>query len=84
MTHTVRVHDRPVPLTRKEFELLTLLACHPGDVVGRRQILRQVWDDDDLTRSRTIDTHVNSLRRKLGSSDWVVTVRGVGFRLAEI
>ncbi|MFI9030947.1 response regulator transcription factor [Streptomyces sp. NPDC053560] len=82
-TRTVHLHGRPVPLTRKEFDLLLLLASRPGAVVTRRQILQQVWQDTDTPRSRTLDTHVNGLRRKLGSGDWIVTVRGVGFRLGQ-
>lgn len=70
-----------VPLTRKEFDLLRLLSSRPGTLFTRWQILSQIWHDTDIRRRRTIDTHVSSLRRKLGSSDWVVTVRGVGFKM---
>lgn len=80
-TRSVLLHGRPVPVTLKEFELLLLLASRPGTVVPRRQILQQVWQDTDVQRSRTIDTHVSSLRRKLGSGSWIITVRGVGFKL---
>ncbi|MEV6073830.1 response regulator transcription factor [Streptomyces sp. NPDC052069] len=80
-TREVRLDGRAVPLTRKEFDLLRLLSSRPGAVFTRRQILSQIWHDTDIRRSRTIDTHVSSLRRKLGSSDWVVTVRGVGFKM---
>ncbi|MFB4424416.1 response regulator transcription factor [Streptomyces sp. QL37] len=82
-TREVRLHGCLVPLTRKEFDLLQLLASQPGTIFPRRQLLQQIWHDTDVTRSRTIDTHVNSLRRKLGSSQWVLTVRGVGFSLSE-
>lgn len=81
-SRTVRLHGRAVPLAPKEYDLLELLASAPGDVVSRRYILQKVWHDSDIGRSRTIDTHVNSLRRKLGSRDWIVAVRGVGFRLS--
>ncbi|GAA2246467.1 MULTISPECIES: response regulator transcription factor [Kitasatospora] len=76
----VSVHGRPVELTRKEYDLLHLLASQPDAVVSRVQIERQVWGNAEVSRSRTIDTHVNSLRNKLGSGTWIVTVRGVGFR----
>jgi DNA-binding response OmpR family regulator len=76
----VRVNDRLVRLTRKEFDLLYLLASQPDKVVSRKEIMARVWDDSWASSSRTIDTHVNSLRNKLGASDWIVTVRGVGFR----
>lgn len=83
-TRSVLLHGRSVPVTLKEFELLLILASQPGAVVSRRQILQQVWQDTDIRRSRTIDTHVSSLRRKLGSANWIITVRGVGFRLGHV
>jgi len=82
----VRVGDRVVEMTRKEFELLYVLASGPGKIFTRAELLRRVWDYDvvesDVTplASRTIDTHVSSLRKKLGAPHWIVTVRGVGFR----
>ncbi|MEU1181687.1 response regulator transcription factor [Streptomyces sp. NPDC005820] len=75
------VEGQPVDLTRKEFDLLHLLASQPGTVIPRRQIMAQVWDDAWSPRGRTVDTHISSLRAKLGSSKWITTVRGVGFRL---
>jgi DNA-binding response OmpR family regulator len=75
----VTVGGVAVALTRKEFDVLFLLASHPGAVIPRRQLLQQVWGDS--WSRRTIDTHVSSLRGKLGASEWIVTVRGVGFRL---
>jgi DNA-binding response OmpR family regulator len=77
----LRLEGRRVDLTPKEFDLLYVLASQPGTTLPRRQLLRQVWDDEWSHRGRTIDTHVSSLRSKLGSSRWIVTVRGVGFRL---
>ncbi|MGV9558803.1 response regulator transcription factor [Streptomyces sp. NPDC003401] len=78
-SRTVTVDDEPVALTRKEFDLLHLLASRPDTVIPRKQLLQQVWGD--FWSRRTIDTHVSSLRGKLGGSGWVVTVRGVGFKL---
>ncbi|MER6824353.1 response regulator transcription factor [Streptomyces sp. AC04842] len=77
----IRLDDRTIEVTRKEFDLLYLLASRPGIVVTREQIMVQVWRDSRSVPGRTIDTHVSSLRSKLGSSDWIVTARGVGFRL---
>jgi DNA-binding response OmpR family regulator len=74
------VEGRRVELTPKEFDLLHLLASQPDTTFSRRQLMSQVWDDDSA-RGRTLDTHISSLRGKLGSSGWIVTVRGVGFRL---
>lgn len=82
----VRVGDRLVETTRKEFELLHLLAAEPDKLFSRAELLRRVWEYDGVgaevtpLASRTIDTHVSSLRKKLGSPRWIVTVRGVGFR----
>ncbi|CAL9655477.1 response regulator transcription factor [Streptomyces sp. enrichment culture] len=72
----------PINLTRKEFDLLLTLASRPGVVLTRKELMSRVWNDS-WTRGRTIDTHVNSLRSKLGSNNWIVTVRGVGFRFGE-
>nr|WP_280723442.1 response regulator transcription factor [Kitasatospora sp. MAA4] len=79
----LRVAGRRVDLTPKEFDLLYQLASQPGATLSRRQLLSRVWDDEWSSRGRTIDTHVSSLRNKLGSSRWIVTVRGVGFRIGE-
>jgi DNA-binding response OmpR family regulator len=83
-TREVWVDDRLVEVTRKEFELLYRLAERAGAVVSREQLMNEVWgcatpNTRFANASRTIDTHVNTLRRKLGSSDWIRTVRGVGF-----
>lgn len=82
-TREVWVSGRSVDLTRKEFDFLSLLAEEPAVVVPRRRVLAEVWDYDtpDVHSSRTVDTHVSSLRAKLGARDWIVTVRGIGFRL---
>jgi DNA-binding response OmpR family regulator len=74
----------PLDLTRKEFDLLLLLASRVDSVVSRRQIMAQVWEDTWSPHGRTVDTHVSTLRSKLGSYDWIVTVRGVGFRLGHV
>lgn len=80
-SRVVAVDGREVPLTRKEFDLLHLLASHPDTVIPRKQVLQQVWGD--LWSRRTVDTHVSSLRGKLGGTGWIVTVRGVGFKLGD-
>ncbi|MEU2395008.1 response regulator transcription factor [Streptomyces sp. NPDC007369] len=75
----VRLAGRQANLTRKEFDLLVALASRPGVVLTRKELMAQVWDDG-WSMGRTIDTHVNGLRTKLGCNSWIVTVRGVGFR----
>jgi DNA-binding response OmpR family regulator len=78
-TREVRLDGRRVEVTRKEFDLLFLLASHPDTVMPRKRLMKEVWGDS--WSRRTVDTHVSSLRGKLGASDWIITVRGVGFRL---
>ncbi|OLT48995.1 hypothetical protein BJF85_11180 [Saccharomonospora sp. CUA-673] len=83
-TRQVDVSGCPVELTRKEFDLLYLLASEPGVVFTRQQLMAELWDvpreySAAGKGSRTIDTHVSALRRKLGSAHWIYTVRGVGF-----
>ncbi|MFF1378854.1 response regulator transcription factor [Streptomyces sp. NPDC058308] len=77
----VRLGGRSIAVTRKEFDLLHLLAARPETVVTRDQLMREVWAGS--WSRRTIDTHVSSLRAKLGSREWIVTVHGVGFRIGQ-
>ncbi|MFF4652493.1 response regulator transcription factor [Streptomyces sp. NPDC001380] len=77
----VTVEGREVPLTRKEFDLLALLAQHPGVVYRREQIFSEVWRSGWEGNGRTLEVHVASLRAKLALPALVETVRGVGYRL---
>jgi DNA-binding response OmpR family regulator len=79
--HRVTVNGAEVALTRKEFDLLALLASDPGATRTREDILEQVWDAHWYGPTKTLDVHVATLRRKLGDPTLVETVRGVGFRL---
>jgi DNA-binding response OmpR family regulator len=72
----------PLPLTRKEFELLAVLAREPGAVVSRDRLIIEVWRTSWRGASRTLDVHIATLRSKLADRSLVETVRGVGFRLA--
>ncbi|GDY33513.1 response regulator transcription factor [Gandjariella thermophila] len=80
-TRTVTVAGRELSLTRKEFDLLALLAARAGTVVTRDAIVDQVWRVTWEAPSRTLDTHVAALRGKLGDAARIETVRGVGYRL---
>ncbi|QYX78362.1 response regulator transcription factor [Streptomyces akebiae] len=80
-TREVRLHDRPVNVTAKEFELLHTLAATPESVISRKELMARVWETGWADSSRTIDTHVRSLRAKLGTHSWIITVRGVGYRM---
>ncbi|MFB0633344.1 response regulator transcription factor [Streptomyces sp. AB3(2024)] len=80
-TRRVSVHGADVPLTRKEFDLLALLAQRPGVVFRREQIISEVWRTSWEGTGRTLEVHVASLRSKLGMPALIETVRGVGYRL---
>jgi DNA-binding response OmpR family regulator len=77
-----------VDLTAKEFEVLALLASHPGRVYGREQIMRHLWDGDFFGETRAADVHIQHIRRKIEPDPktprYVQTVRGMGYRFAEI
>ncbi|MCG8916937.1 response regulator transcription factor [Actinokineospora sp. PR83] len=76
----VSLHGAVVHLTRKEYDLLHFLAMRAGVVAERSEVLRTIWGGDLHVSSRTLDTHVSSLRRKLGR--WIcVTVKGYGLRI---
>ncbi|MEY4997053.1 MAG: hypothetical protein RLY59_457, partial [Actinomycetota bacterium] len=76
-----KVHDKPLDLTYKEFELLRFLATHPSRVFTREQLLSEVWGYDYFGGTRTVDVHVRRLRAKLGDMEQVIgTVRNVGYR----
>ncbi|MCT2590573.1 response regulator transcription factor [Streptomyces sp. N2-109] len=80
-TRQVSVDGRAVALTRKEFDLLALLAQRPGVVFRREQIISEVWRTSWEGTGRTLEVHVASLRSKLGLTALIETVRGVGYRL---
>lgn len=80
---SVDLEGVPVHLTRKEFDLLTMLAENAGVVCMRGHIIERVWDEHWYGPTRTLDVHVGSLRRKLGNACRIDTVRGVGFRMMD-
>ncbi|MFE3644704.1 response regulator transcription factor [Streptomyces sp. NPDC059169] len=77
----VSVAGTAVHLTRKEFDLLALLAQRPGIVFRREQIISEVWESRWDGAERTLEVHVASLRSKLRASALIEVVRGVGYRL---
>ncbi|MFI9823884.1 response regulator transcription factor [Streptomyces sp. NPDC052013] len=80
-TRQVSVNGSVVQLTRKEFDLLALLAQRPGVVFRREQIISEVWRTSWEGTGRTLEVHVASLRAKLRMPALIETVRGVGYRL---
>ncbi|UCF67104.1 MAG: response regulator transcription factor [Acidobacteriota bacterium] len=79
--HRIDLAGRPVSLTATEFRLLSFLAGRAGRVQSRDRLLAEVWGYSEGVDSRTVDTHVRRLRRKLGSeAERIETVIGVGYR----
>jgi DNA-binding response OmpR family regulator len=82
-----RFHDQPLDLRPREFDLLALLATHPGQVWTREALLRQVWGTDQNIDARTVDVHIRRLRAKLtaiaADADPIQTEWGVGYRWIE-
>jgi DNA-binding response OmpR family regulator len=77
-----RLDGRALPLTRKEYDLLELLARNAGEIVPRPTLLERVWGYHPEIRTRTLDVHIRRLRRKLGqySEQYIETIFGVGYR----
>ncbi|MBG87775.1 MAG: DNA-binding response regulator [Verrucomicrobiales bacterium] len=83
--HSVSVSNEPVELTATEFKLLQVLATRRGRVQSRDQLLKDVWEYDNMIDTRTVDTHMRRLREKLGkAARYLNTVRGVGYRFQVI
>lgn len=82
-TRTVTFDGVAISLTPKEYDLISYLASDPGAVLSRDEILRSVWDEHWWGSTKTLDVHIASLRRKFGDPDLILTVRGVGYQLAE-
>ena len=78
--------DSELDLSRKEFDLLLVLADAAGRVLTRDQLMERVWDENWFGPTKTLDVHIGTLRRKLGDDPakprYIHTVRGVGFRFA--
>lgn len=76
----VYVSDTPVTLSKKEFELISLLAAHPGKVFSREEIIDRLWKDAPYVLDRTIDVHIARIRAKLGPMKSCITNRsGFGY-----
>lgn len=77
---TVVLKDKPVKLTRKEFDLLYLMASHPGQVFTREQLYQQIWNTDyPVSVDDSVKTHIKTLRKKLSDIDCIQNVWGVGY-----
>lgn len=79
---TVKVCGEPLSLTLKEFELLLFLCRHRGQALSREQLLEHVWGIDYEGSVRTVDTHIKTLRIKLGNvGEFIQTMWGIGYKL---
>ena len=79
--YRVFVDDEIINLTYKEFELLSLFMSRPGRVYSKEQLFSQVWKQDYMKDSRTLDSHISSLRQKIKEyGNMIETVRNVGYR----
>jgi DNA-binding response OmpR family regulator len=85
LTHEVRLGERPIELTAKEFDLLRLLMGHPNQVFTRDFLLEHIWGYEYFGSTRTVDMHISRLREKIeddpDAPTFIVTVRGVGYKL---
>lgn len=79
-----RTAEKTLVLSRKEFDLLALLAAHPGRVFDRQTLLDRVWGEDAYVDDRTVDVHIRWLREKIettpGKPQYLLTVRGIGYK----
>lgn len=82
--YQLRKKDKHIPVTLSEFGILRRLLMNRGKVLTRNQLLDSLQGDDAFIVDRNIDVHIASLRKKLGpNSNWIETVRGVGYRFKE-
>ncbi|GFP22365.1 two-component system, OmpR family, phosphate regulon response regulator PhoB, partial [Candidatus Hakubella thermalkaliphila] len=83
----VRIRDKEVDLTSKEFALLSLLASHPGRVFSREKLLEHVWGYDYYGDARTVDVHIRHMREKIepdpATPQLILTVWGAGYKFRE-
>lgn len=84
LSHTLKINNKIVEITPKEFEILTYLIHNKNIAISREQLLSNVWGYDFFGDDRTIDTHIKMLRNNLGEyRDNIKTVRGIGYKYVE-
>ncbi|MGM0445058.1 MAG: response regulator [Bacillota bacterium] len=81
--HEVYYHKKKIVLTPKEFELLKYLIVNQGHVLSRDLLLEKIWGYEYAGDTRTVDVHIRRLRKKI-SSDYIATVRGVGYKFVKM
>lgn len=85
--YTVKLNNRPIQLSSKEFGLLSYLAKHPGQVFSSERLYETVWGKPSLEETRTVLVHISSLRKKMeidvSNPQYILTVRGIGYKFNE-
>lgn len=80
--HQCMIDDEIVNLTNKEFDILTILLSHDGQIVTKEQLFNEVWQMDASIETRTLDMHMKSLRQKIQTARFTIeTIRGIGYRI---
>ena len=82
--HIIKICNKIINVTPKEFEILTYLIKNKGIAISREQLLAKLWGYDYFGDDRTVDTHIKMLRNNLGSyRKYIITVRGFGYKFVE-
>ncbi len=82
--HTVKIDEKIINLTPKEYDILTFLIDNKNIAISREQLLSKIWGYDYFGDDRTIDTHIKMLRNNLGKyRDLIITVRGLGYKYCD-
>ena len=82
--HYLKIDEKIINITPKEFDILTYLIKNKGIAISREQLLSKIWGYDYFGDDRTVDTHIKMLRSNLGKyRDHIVTVRGLGYKFIE-
>lgn len=79
--YKVYTGEESIDLTPREFEILRELLTHQGRILTRQNLLQTLWKYEFFGEDRIIDTHIKNLRKKLGTADYIKTIRGVGYRI---
>ncbi len=79
--YKVYADGKSLDLTPREFEILRELLTHQGRILTRQNLLQTLWKYEFYGDERIIDTHIKNLRKKLGTADYIETIRGVGYRI---
>ena len=81
LEHTIRIDDKEINVTPKEFEILKYFINNKRIAISREQLLNKIWGYDFYGDDRTVDTHIKMLRNNLGKyRDLIITVRGIGYK----